>query len=269
MNEMTGITGRTAVLGIIGDPVIQARSPQLMNALLAARGIDAVLVPLHVAPAGLAAVLAGLRAIQSLKGVVVTMPHKQTIIPLLDKVEPEAAQVGACNIVRRDPDGRLIGSMFDGEGFVAGLKQAGHDPRGRRVFMAGAGGAASGIAFALGKHGAAALTLHNRGIARAEDLAARVRAAWPGMAAATGPADPSGHDIVINATSLGMQPGDALPLDMAGLKPGMVAAEIIMQPETTAFLAAAAQRGCTLHRGQARLAAQLDLMREFLKITRQ
>ncbi len=266
---MSLVTGRTAVLGIIGDPVVQARSPQLMNALLAARGIDAVMVPLHVAPDGRAAVRAGLRAIHSLKGVVVTMPHKQAIIPLLDRVAPQAAQVGACNIVRRDPDGRLIGSMFDGEGFVAGLQQVGHDLRGRRVFMAGAGGAASGIAFALGRHGVAALTLHNRGILRAQDLAARVRAAWPAMAVAVGSADPSGHELVINATSLGMQPGDDLPLDVGGLGPGMVAAEIIMQPETTAFLAAAAERGCAVHRGQAMLAAQLDLMLEFLKIKSQ
>lgn len=266
---MIPVTGRTAVLGIFGDPVVQARSPQLLNALMAGRGLDAVLVPLHVAADGLAAAVAGLRAIKSFKGVVVTMPHKQAIIPLLDGVAPEAAQVGACNIVRRDPDGRLIGSMFDGEGFVAGLAQAGHEVRGRRVFMADAGGAASGIAFALGKHGAAGLTLHNRGVARAEDLAARVRAAWPAMTVTLGTADPTGHDIVVNATSLGMQPGDALPLDITGLKAGMVAADIIMQPDTTAFLAAGAERGAVLHRGQAMLEAQLDLMIQFLEIKSQ
>ncbi len=263
---MIPVTGKTAILGIFGDPVVQARSPQLLNALMARHGIDAVLVPLHVAPDGLAAAVAGLKAIRSFKGVVVTMPHKQAIIPLLDDVAPEAAQVGACNIVRRDADGRLTGSMFDGEGFVAGLRQAGHEVRGRRVFMAGAGGAASGIAFALGKHGAAALTLHNRNGARAEALAARVRMAWPAMAVTVGTADPAGHDIVVNATSLGMKPDDALPLDVAGLTAGMVAAEIIMQPETTAFLAAGAARGCALHGGQAMLAAQLELMLEFLEI---
>ncbi len=263
---MIPITGRTSVLGILGDPVVQARSPQLLNARMAELGLDAVLVPLHVPPGGLAAAVAGLRAVRSFKGVVITMPHKQAIIPLLDELAPEGAQVGACNIVRRDGDGRLIGSMFDGEGFVAGLGQAGHEVRGRRVFMAGAGGAASGIAFALGKHGAAALTLHNRGTARAEELAARVRAAWPAMDVTVGTADPAGHDIVVNATSLGMRPDDALPLDIAGLASGMVAAEIIMQPETTAFLAAGAGRGCVLHRGQAMLAAQLDLMLEFLQI---
>lgn len=89
------------------------------------------------------------------------------------------------------------------------------------------------------------------------------------MAVAVGTADPSGHDIVVNATSLGMKPDDALPLDVGGLKAGMVAAEIIMQPETTPFLAAGAERGLMLHRGQAMLSAQLGLMLEFLKIKSQ
>lgn len=265
---MSRVTGRTAVLGILGDPVVQALSPQLLNERMAELGFDGVLVPLHVPAEGLAAAVAGLRAIRSFRGVVVTMPHKQAIIPLLDDLAPEGAQVGACNIVRREPDGRLVGSMFDGEGFVAGLRQSGHDVRGRRIFMAGAGGAASGIAFALGKHGTAALTLHNRGGARAAALAARVHAAWPAMAVTVGTAAPAGHDIVINATSLGMTPDDALPLDIDGLRPGMVVAEIIMQPETTAFLAAGQARGCTVHYGQAMLDAQLDLMLEFLEIKR-
>jgi shikimate dehydrogenase len=224
-----------------------------------------VLVPFHVGAGDFPTVVAALRAIRNLRGAIVSMPHKTALVDLLDEVTSEARQVGACNVVRRDPDGRLVGTMMDGEGFVAGLRGAGHDVRGRRVFLAGAGGAAAGIAFAVGKHGATGLTVHNRTAARAAALAGRVAAAWPGLAVATGGPDPRSHDVVVNATSLGMQDDDRLPLDVAGLGPGMVAAEVVIQPETTRFLAAAAARGCAVHPGQPMLAAQIDLMIDFMR----
>jgi len=259
------ISGRTGVLAILADPVEQARAPSLVNAALAARGLDAVLVPMHVRAGDLARVLDALRAIQNFTGCVVSMPHKEALLPLLDEVTPEARQVGACNVVRREADGRLVGTMFDGEGFVTGLRRAGHDVTGRRVFMTGAGGAAAGIAFAVVKHGAAALTIHNRSAARAEALAAAVRAAYPRTSVAVGGADPRGHDVVVNATSVGMRPGDGLPLDPAGLGPGTVAAEVVITPETTPFLAEAQRRGAAAHYGKPMLEAQIDLMIDFIR----
>ncbi|HXJ32618.1 MAG TPA: shikimate dehydrogenase [Candidatus Eisenbacteria bacterium] len=258
------ITGCTDLLVIIADPVSQARSPALVNAALATRERDAVMVPLRVKAGDLEPVLAGLRAIHTFRGALVSMPHKTVLVDLLDEVLREGRQVGACNVLRREPDGRLVGTMFDGEGFVGGLRAAGHHVGGKRVFLAGAGGAASGIAFAMGKHGAAALTIHNRTAAKATALAARVRAAWPALAVATGGPDPSDHDLVVNATSLGMQPGDALPLDVTRLTPGTVAAEVVIRPEPTPFLAEAAKRGCAVHHGEPMLAAQIDLAIDFM-----
>jgi shikimate dehydrogenase len=257
------ITGRTRLLVILGDPIAHARAPGLVNAALAARAIDAVMVPLLVAGEGLAAVVAALRAMRNVAGAIVTMPHKAAVVALLDAVMAEARQVGACNVVRREPDGRLVGTMFDGEGFVAGLRAAGHDVKGARVFLAGAGGAAAGIAFALGKHGAGALTISNRTVAKAEALAARVRAAWPRLVVACG-ADPSGHDIAINGTSLGMRPGDPLPLPVTGLAAGMLAAEVVIAAEPTPFLTEAKRRGCAIHPGKPMLEAQIDLMVDFM-----
>src|SRR5262245_344846 len=137
----TAITGRTGVLAILGDPLAQARGPGLVNASLVQRGEDAVLVPLRVPRGALAPVIAGLRAVESFRGAVVTMPHKTAVVDLLDEVLPEAQQVGACNVFRRDAADRLVGSMLDGEGFTAALRRAGHEVRGRRVWLAGAGGA--------------------------------------------------------------------------------------------------------------------------------
>lgn len=258
------ITGQTRVLAIVGDPIVQARAPALVNGALATRGQDAVMVPLHVGCDDLSRVVGGFRAMRNLAGVVVTMPHKTAIVPLLDDLTAEAQLVGACNVVRRETDGRLVGTMLDGEGFVAALRRAGHDVRGKRVFLAGAGGAAAAIAFAMAKHGAAALTIHNRTRAKADALTARVAAARPALAASTGGARPDGHDLVINATSLGMQPGDALPLDVTGLVPGSLVAEVVIRDEPTPLLAAAAARGCLVQPGRPMLVEQIELMVDFI-----
>ncbi|MCW5892987.1 MAG: shikimate dehydrogenase [bacterium] len=258
------ITGTTRVLAILGDPIAHARAPRLVNDALAARGDDAVMVPIQVAADGLARVVDGLRAMQSFAGGVVTMPHKEAIVALLDDVSAEARQVGACNTIRRTADGRLVGTMFDGEGFVAGLAASGHAVRGRRVFLCGAGGAAAAIAFAMGRHGATRLTLYNRTTARAAALADHVRAAWPALAVALGGPDPSGHDLVVNATALGMRPGDAaLPCDVSGMTPGTLAADVVIR-QPTAFLAAAAARGAVVVGGEPMLVAQIGLIVDFV-----
>jgi shikimate dehydrogenase len=258
------ISGRTGVLAIIADPVVQAMAPTLVNAACAERGLDLVMVPLQVAGPDLAQVVHSLRAVGTFRGAVVSMPHKSALLSLLDDVSPEGRQVGACNVFRREPDGRLAGAMLDGEGFVAALARAGHTVRGRRVLLAGAGGAASAIAFAIAKHGAAALTIHNRTTARADTLVARLRAAWPALDVTTGGPGCAGYDLVVNATSLGMRPGDALPIDPSNLVAGTVAAEIVIRPEPTPFLTAAAARGCAVQHGAPMLAEQIGLLLDFM-----
>ncbi|MBR0670826.1 shikimate dehydrogenase [Roseomonas soli] len=236
----------------------------MMNTHYDALGHDGVLVPLHVLPEDLATVLDGLRRMRNLRGFIVTVPHKEAIVAFCDTLTDAAREVGAVNVVRREADGRLTGGQFDGEGFIAGLRDAGHEVAGRAVVMAGAGGAGAGLAFAFARHGAARLTIHNRTMAKAEQLAARVRAAYPACDARAGSADPSGHDIVANATSLGMKDGDALPLDVTRLAPPMLAAEVIMTPEVTPFLAEATKRGCATHGGKPMLAAQIPLLARFM-----
>ena len=258
------ISGRTAILAIIGDPIAQVRAPLMINAALMDRGRapDAVMVPVHVSAEGLTAAVNGLRAIHNFRGAIVTMPHKAAIIPLLDDITPEARQVGACNTVRVDSHGRLIGTMFDGEGFVAGLRAAGHEVTGKRVLLLGAGGAAAGIAFALGKYGVSSLTIHNRTRAAAVALGERVQLAWPQAAVTAHAAGP--YDMIINATSLGMKVGDALPVDPDLLRPPALAVDIVVYPEVTPFLARAAESGCRTHSGKPMLAAQMGLMLDFL-----
>ena len=261
---MADITGRTRVLGILAHPTEHVKAPPAINRIARSRGRDAVMVPLNVAPADLASVVDALRVLRSFDGAIVTVPHKQAILGLCDDISPRARAVGAANVLRREPDGRLIGDQLDGIGFLDGLSDAGIAVAGKSAYLAGAGGAANAIAFALADAGVARLTLANRTRQKVEALRDTLRALYPGIAIDIGNGDPSGHDLVVNGTTLGMEPSDALPLDIAGLTAGMVVAEVVMAPEITPLLAAAQRAGATIHLGRHMLEHQLQLMADFL-----
>ena len=260
------ISGHTRLYAIVGDPITQVQTPQAINHLLAERGVDGVLVPLQVADEDFAVFTASLRCLKNFGGMVVTVPHKTAMAALCDSISPAAAAVGAVNVVRREADGRLVGEILDGQGFVAGLRQHGIGVHGQSAYLAGAGGAAHAIAFALADAGLASLTVYNRSPAKVQALAARLAAHCPGMTVQAGSADTMGHRLVINATSLGMQAGDALPFSTDTLTADQTVAEIIMQPALTPLLAAAQARGCRIHYGAPMLACQVALMADFMGI---
>lgn len=258
------INGHTRLVVILAHPIGHVRTPGEINRHFAATGRDAVMVPVQVKPDDLRIVVDALRRVPNLAGIVVTVPHKEAIAALCDRLTDAARLVGAVNVIRREADATLTGGQFDGEGFVAGLLAAGHAVRGRRIWTVGAGGAAAGIGYAMLRHGVACLTIHNRTRARAEALVARLGAAMPGASVAAGGADPGGHDIVVNATSLGLEPTDALPVAQELLTPAMVVAEVVMQPDRTAFLDAAAARGCVTHPGLPMLIEQIPIIASFV-----
>ncbi|MFJ4345319.1 shikimate dehydrogenase family protein [Pseudomonas sp. NPDC089401] len=260
MDDRAAISGTTRVFAILADPVAQVKSPQALNRLARERDEDSVLVPLHVAPADLGRVVAGLRAVQSIGGFVVTVPHKTAVVEYCDTVSDAVRQVGAANVVIRSADGRLHGHNLDGLGFVAGLRLAGIEPEGLSVYLAGAGGAACAIAFALAQAGVRALTVYNRTPAKARQLLDRLAVAHPGLSMGVGSDNPSEHDLVVNATSLGMREGDALPCDVTRLEPGQVVAEIIMEPASTPLLQAAKRQGCQTHPGVSMMEGQIELI---------
>jgi len=257
------ITGTTRLFGVIADPIDHVRACEVFNPRFRARGLDAVLVPFHVGAAELTAALDGFRALANLGGVLVTIPHKEAILDRVDAVGPQAERVGAGNVIRRTEDGRLEAENFDGLGFVAGLEAAGHPPAGRDVLLVGAGGAGKAIAYALAEAGVRRLVVANRNPARAQALAAGVRAVFPAVDTAAGAPDPRGFDIAINATSLGLKPSDPLPFDPAAAA-GAVIAEIVMKPERTPLVEAAAARGLKVHLGRHMLDHQVPLLARFI-----
>lgn len=262
--KMTNITGDTRLYAILADPIGHVKAPQSLNRLFEERGMNAVMIPMHVDAQHLHLAVAGLRALRNLDGFVVTVPHKSAIVALCDELTPAAARVGAVNVVRRSLDGRLHGDILDGRGFVAGLMTQGIDPAGMSVYLAGAGGAANAIAFALAEAGVRRLTIANRTRAKALGLVDRIAACYPDLMLAAGTDDPSGHDLVVNATSLGLRPEDSTPCDVGRLDPTQIVAEIIMQPAETALLTAAKAKGCRIHFGAPMLACQIDMMAAFM-----
>ncbi len=256
------VTGRTRLYGILADPIGHVKTPQVMHALFRDRGVDGVLVPMHVAPEDLHRTIDGLRGMQNFGGFIATVPHKGAMPDLCDEITDEAARIGAVNCVRRESDGRMVGTMLDGIGFVEGLRGAGFDIAGLRVLLAGAGGAASAIAFALAGAGAERLTIANRTVDRARALADRIATQYPSLAVAAAASDEAAgaYDLVVNATSLGLQPDDPMPVDPDTLGPGQIVAEVIMDPVETPLLASAGARGCHTHAGLPMLERQIELM---------
>ena len=257
------ITGTTRLYVIFGDPLHKARSPETFNALFAERGIDAVLVPGEVDAAGFAQAVTGFQRLRNCDGIVITMPHKQAMCALVDELQDNGRLVGAINVARRMPDGRWVGDMFDGRGYVAALRSHGIDPRGKRVHLIGAGGVARAMAMALAQAGVAAVSLRDVDAARAQSLADALSAAFPSVQAQAVQADAYDRDIIANATPLGMKEGDALPCDPAEIASSTVVTDVIPKPDITPFLAAARARGCRVVTGRDMVEGQAGLIAEF------
>jgi shikimate dehydrogenase len=257
------ITGTTRLIAVLADPIDKIMSPQVHNPLFEKDGIDVVMIPTHVAEGDLPAAWQGLRVMRNLVGVGITQPHKIAAVALCDELTDTARFVGAINIARRDADGRMVGGNFDGDGFVAGLKAAQHDPSGMSVLLLGAGGAARALAFALARSRVRRLAIANRTEAKAQALAKHVAAAVPGVNVSDTDADPTGHDLVINATSVGLAEGDDAPLNVERLTPSMLVADIVMRPETR-LMREARERGCAVHPGHLMLDCQLEQRLAFL-----
>jgi shikimate dehydrogenase len=256
------IGGATQMLCLIGDPISAVQSPALFNTLFEASGTDAVCIPLQVSAEGLGAFWTGFRQIGNLAGLLVTMPHKRLIVPYLDVLDPSSAQVGAVNVARREADGRWRGAIFDGWGCVLGMIWDGNDPTGKRILLVGCGGAGSAIGFALAQMSPARLAIFDLDAQVARHVAGRISAAFPVEVEHVRASDPAGYDIVVNATPLGMSPGDPLPFDVDRLRPGTIVVDVVTKPDPTALNLAARDRGCRtqsgrpMHEGQAVYAAR-------------
>lgn len=236
---MSAITGKTRVIGVIGDPVGHSRSPLMHNAALEHLELDAVYVAFHVTPARLKDAVRAIRALD-LTGLNVTVPHKERILPLLDQVTSRARLIGAVNTIYRRGD-ELHGDNTDATGFLRALRDAGFKPRRRRAIVIGAGGAARAAVAALHEAGAAGITVVNRGAARRRSLAAQFARAFVEVETADldllrdEEALARAH-LVVNTTSLGWQDEKFPPLAYKATAPDCLFYDLIYGKETD-FLA--------------------------------
>ncbi|WP_420407491.1 shikimate dehydrogenase family protein [Hoeflea sp.] len=257
------ISGTTEIIAHIGVPTANFRSPLIYNPWFEQKGIDAVVVPMGCESADYPGFLRILFNLTNTRGALVTMPHKVTTAGLVDVLSPEAKICGACNAVRRDGDGRLVGAMFDGEGFVRAMRSQGRDPHGASALVVGAGGVGSAIAASLAAAGVARLALFDLNTASSEDLARRLAPHHPRLALSCGSADPQGFDIVVNATPLGMKVEDPLPLDAGRIDAGAYLGDVVMAGRETSLLKAAREKGCAVQPGLDMLFEQIPAYLEF------
>lgn len=262
------LSGATRVFAILGDPIAQAGSPALFNAAFRRKGIEAVLVPLHVGGDGLDAMTAAFRSTRNFDGLVITVPHKIAIRPFIDVVGPMAERVGAVNAIRKLPDGRLFGDNFDGVGFVRGLARRGHSLRNRRVLLVGAGGAGRAVAHAVLDEEPAVLAVFDLDADRVSALLDGLRRASPGAPVRQGEPDAAGYDVVVNCTSLGMVQGDPLPVRTDRLDPRTLVVDIVLKPAETPLLQEAARRGCPVQPGLHMLEGQVEEICRFFDLPR-
>lgn len=257
------ISGTTTLIAHLGYPTHTFKSPLIYNPWFEQNGVDAVVVPMGVKAGEYPEFLKYLFKLTNIGGALVTMPHKVTTTRLVDELTPTAQIAGAANAVRLREDGTLLGDQFDGAGFVRGVERSGFPLAGKRALVAGNGGVGSAITASLAGAGVSSLGLFDPVKESSEALAARIAEHYPEIGLATGSSDPQGYDIVVNATPLGMNDDDPLPLDVDRISPDAFVGEVVMKQQITPFLQAAVDKGCRVQVGTDMLFEQIPANLEF------
>jgi shikimate dehydrogenase len=257
------INGNTELIAHIGFPTHAFKAPMIYNPWFEKAGVNAVVVPMGCQSPDYPAFLRAVFKLSNIRGALITMPHKVPTTALVDELLPTAAIAGACNAVRLGPSGQLQGDMFDGEGFVRGVLRKGLNLQGASALVVGSGGVGSAIAASLAAAGVARLALFDVQAAAAQGLAGRLVRHFPALQVLVGSPDPQGFDLVVNASPLGMNESDAMPMEVSRIAPGTFVGEVVMKTEMTAFLQAAQARGCRVQVGSDMLFEQIPAYLEF------
>jgi shikimate dehydrogenase len=257
------ISGRTTLIAHLGYPTEAFKAPMIYNPFFEKAGIDAVVMPMGIQAPDYPTFLRELFKVTNIRGALVTMPHKKTTIELADEVSPTARIAGAANALLKREDGTLLADLFDGEGFVRGVRRKGRNLDHASALVIGCGGVGSAIAASLAAAGVTRMGLDDAVVEAATTLGDRLSAHYPELKVSAGSADPTGYDLVVNATPLGMNEGDPLPIDMSRVAPSTFVGEVVMKTAVTPFLRAAQERGCQTQVGTDMLFEQIPAYLEF------
>ena len=232
------ISGKTTLVAHLGYPTFAFKAPLIYNPWFEKNGIDAVVVPMGVQVPDYPDFFRALFKLTNIRGALVTMPHKVTTIELVDELTPTAKVAGAANAVlaARGRDACWATSSTARASSAACSARA-STSTGKKVLVVGNGGVGSPIAASLAAAGVACdgpVRPERRGVGGAGGAAARgLPRRWR---SSTGSKDPAGHDLVVNATPLGMKDDDPLPMDVDRIGPGTFVGEVVMKQEITPFL---------------------------------
>jgi shikimate dehydrogenase len=257
------ISGKTKLIAHLGYPTESFKAPLIYNPYFEKHALDAVVVPMGCKVDDYPDFFRLVFRLSNIHGALITMPHKVTTVGLVDEISITAQIAGSCNAVVLRADGRLAGDIFDGEGFVRGLLRKGRTVLGASALVVGCGGVGSAIAASLAGAGLARLALHDSRAESAIALAARLRKYYPALELRLDSKDPAGRDIIVNATPLGMNAGDPMPVDITRLQSSSFVGEVVMTKNVTPFLNAARQRGCATQIGLDMLFEQIPAYLEF------
>lgn len=242
------VTGETKLLGIFGYPVKHSLSPLIQNAAIEALGLNYVYVPFEVSPEQIETAVKGVRAFNII-GVNVTVPHKERVIPFLDRLTEEAALIGSVNTIE-NRDGKLVGHNTDSRGYIRSLREdAGFEPKGKNILIIGAGGAARGIIAGLSMEGVSEIKIANRTVEKGEILARefqdkfeRARFTASSLSALQDPKILLAVDLIVNTTSMGLE-GKMPDIDFSLTLPHTLISDIVYKPLITPFLKMAHEAG--------------------------
>jgi len=253
------LNGETRLHLIVGDPIAQVKSPTFLTESFAARGQNAIVMPAYVTADDLPAFMKSVRKMRNLDGLVFTLPHKFAALSYCNTSSERARYAGAVNVMHRQADGTWWGDNTDGHGFVDGLGAEGFTVMDRTVLLIGAGGAGSAIAFEILQRGAALLKIHDIDEVRRERLIALLARKYD-RCVGVGSSDPSGVDLVANATPMGMREDDPYPVDVKNLAAEQFVADVITKPEISPLIVYARRLGCMTMPGAGMFNAQSELL---------
>jgi shikimate dehydrogenase len=257
------IDGNTELIAHIGFPTHSFKAPLIYNPWFESIKSNTLVVPMACDADGFPSFLQAVFSLQNIRGALITMPHKVSILSFLDELSPTARIAGACNAVKKLPNGRLVGDMFDGEGFVRGILRKGLSLLGGRALVVGCGGVGSAIAASLAAHGITQLGLYDERSQSAQQLAQRLAEHYPQLAIILGTKNPNGFELLVNASPLGMEANDPLPFDTSELKATQFVGEVVMARTMTPLLRQAQAKGCTFQVGTDMLFEQIPAYLEF------
>lgn len=260
-------SGRTLVYPMIGHPIAQVKSPTTFNRYFRDKRIDSIMIPIDIHPAEVVHFFSLLRGWRNCPGCVITVPHKQEAARQADELSPRARDLGAVNVLRRTEQGRLIGDMVDGLGFLEALRRNGFDVSGKRAVVFGAGGAGSAIAYAIAEAKAAELVVIDTDGTRQQHLLDLIALRYPAVVLSQELVSLVGFDLAVNATPLGMNGDPNLPFPLDSLESHAFVADVVTEPEITPWLEGAKKRGCRIQTGYEMTLGQFTLMGRHMGIS--